>query len=72
MDNKLASSRKRSLRALDSLNFFLAEVKYAGYDAAFLTMAAIAGVALLFFWFAMPETKASLGQKTGEVGEQQA
>jgi len=47
-------------------------VKYAGYHTAFLTMAAIAGVALLFFWFAMPETKASLGQKTGEVGEQQA
>jgi predicted MFS family arabinose efflux permease len=32
-------------------------VKYAGYNAAFLTTAAIATVALFCFWFAMPETK---------------
>jgi predicted MFS family arabinose efflux permease len=37
-------------------------VKYAGYHAAFLTMAAIAGIALIVFWLLMPETKASLGQ----------
>ncbi len=33
-------------------------VKYAGYNVAFLAMAAIASVALAVFWFAMPETKA--------------
>jgi MFS family permease len=32
-------------------------VKYAGYDAAFLSLAAIATVALLVFWTLMPETK---------------
>jgi len=37
-------------------------VKYAGFHAAFITMAAIAGVALVFFWFAMPETKAERDQ----------
>ncbi len=34
-------------------------VKAAGYDAAFLTLAGIAGVALLVFGLAMPETQAS-------------
>lgn len=32
-------------------------VKYAGYHAAFLSLAAIATVALLVFWTLMPETK---------------
>jgi predicted MFS family arabinose efflux permease len=31
--------------------------KSAGYNAGFLTMAAIAAVALAFFWYFMPETK---------------
>lgn len=34
-------------------------VQRAGYDAAFLTLAAIAWVALVFFWLAVPETKRS-------------
>jgi MFS family permease len=32
-------------------------VEYAGYQAAFLTLAAVATVALLIFWTLMPETK---------------
>ena len=32
-------------------------VKYAGYQAAFLSLAAVAAVALLIFWTLMPETK---------------
>ena len=32
--------------------------QHAGYNASFLTMAVIALVALVVFWFAMPETKA--------------
>jgi MFS family permease len=32
-------------------------VKYAGYQAAFLSLAAVATVALLIFWTLMPETK---------------
>lgn len=33
-------------------------VQRAGYNVGFLTLAAIAAVALVVFWFAMPETKA--------------
>jgi predicted MFS family arabinose efflux permease len=44
-------------------------VKYAGYDAAFLSMAVIALSALVFFWFAMPETKV---ERDWQIGEQQA
>jgi predicted MFS family arabinose efflux permease len=29
----------------------------AGYNAAFLTLAGVAAVGLLLFWFAMPETR---------------
>ena len=36
--------------------------KSAGYNASFLTMSAIATVALLFFWFFMPETKSVSSQ----------
>jgi len=32
-------------------------VKYAGYQAAFLSLAGVAAVALLIFWTLMPETK---------------
>jgi MFS family permease len=32
-------------------------VEYAGYQAAFLSLAAVAAVALLIFWTLMPETK---------------
>ncbi len=39
----------------NSLAGFVA--KSAGYNASFLTMAAIAAIALAFFWFFMPETK---------------
>lgn len=41
----------------NSLAGFVA--KSAGYNASFLTMAAIATVALIFFWFFMPETKST-------------
>jgi MFS family permease len=34
----------------------------AGYSAAFLVLAAIAGAGLLLFWLAMPETKTVAGQ----------
>ncbi|MEG3897190.1 MULTISPECIES: MFS transporter [unclassified Microcoleus] len=34
-------------------------VQKAGYNAGFLTLAAIAAVALAVFWFAMPETKSN-------------
>lgn len=37
-------------------------VKHAGYNAGFLTMAAIAGLALALFWFLMPETKTTEGE----------
>lgn len=42
-----------------SLSMLLAGfiVKYAGYQAAFLSLAAVAAVALLIFWTLMPETK---------------
>jgi MFS family permease len=42
-----------------SLSMLLAGliVEYAGYQAAFLTLAAVATVALLIFWTLMPETK---------------
>ena len=32
----------------------------AGYDAAFLTLAAIAALGALLFWLAMPETRAAV------------
>jgi predicted MFS family arabinose efflux permease len=35
-------------------------VQWAGYRAGFVTLAAIAAIALLVFWFAMPETKVSM------------
>ncbi|MEH1828601.1 MAG: MFS transporter [Nostoc sp.] len=41
----------------NSLAGFIA--KSAGYNASFLSMAAIAAVALAFFWFFMPETKST-------------
>jgi predicted MFS family arabinose efflux permease len=43
--------------------------KSAGYNASFLTMAAIAAVALIFFWFFMPETKpnAQPGKRLDEI-----
>jgi MFS family permease len=37
-------------------------VQAAGYDAGFLMLAAIAGLALLFYAFAMPETRPHAGQ----------
>jgi MFS family permease len=42
-----------------SLSMILAGliVEYAGYPAAFLSLAAVAAVALLIFWTLMPETK---------------
>src|SRR5215475_6063391 len=42
-----------------SLSMLLAGliVEYAGYQAAFLSLAAVAAVALLIFWTLMPETK---------------
>ena len=42
-----------------SLSMLLAGliVEYAGYQAAFLSLAAVATVALLIFWTLMPETK---------------
>jgi MFS family permease len=40
-------------------------VNAAGYNAGFLALAAIAGLALLFYAFAMPETRAH----TGEIGQ---
>ena len=41
-----------------SSNFLVgALVKHFGFDAGFIAMALLAVVALLFFWFAMPETK---------------
>jgi MFS family permease len=38
-------------------------VKFGGYHAGFLTMAAIAAIALGFFWYCMPETKVSAAQE---------
>ncbi|KRP47974.1 Major Facilitator Superfamily protein [Pseudomonas libanensis] len=38
----------------DSLAGFV--VQQAGYNAAFLTLAGVAGIALLLLWLAMPET----------------
>jgi MFS family permease len=35
-------------------------VQWAGYRAGFVTLAAIAAIALLVFWFAMPETSVSM------------
>jgi predicted MFS family arabinose efflux permease len=34
--------------------------EWAGYRAGFVTLAAIAAIAPLVFWFAMPETKVSM------------
>ena len=50
---------------------------YAGYTAAFLTLAAIAGAALILFWAAVPETwqpdvKLGAGQAAGERDVAQA
>ena len=89
----------RASRALDALNFFLADVRgglgpylaiylltvrnwneaeisttlaglivvNAGYSAAFLTLAAIAGTGLALFWLAMPETwRPNEGPATGK------
>ena len=36
-------------------------VKAAGFDAGFITLAAIAAAAAIFFALAMPETRGSLG-----------
>jgi MFS family permease len=51
-----------------SLSMLLAGliVEYAGYQAAFLSLAAVATVALLIFWTLMPETKefATAGRDT--------
>jgi hypothetical protein len=51
-----------------SLSMLLAGliVKYAGYQAAFLSLAAVATAALLIFWTLMPETKPAA---TGSGGE---
>ena len=51
-----------------SLSMLLAGliVKYAGYQAAFLSLAAVAAAALLIFWTLMPETKPAAG--LGEPG----
>ncbi len=38
-------------------------VQAAGYDAAFVTLAAIAGAAFILLWLAMPETRISSGDK---------
>jgi MFS family permease len=43
-------------------------VEYAGYQAAFLSLAAVATVALLIFWTMMPETKefATAGRESAD------
>ncbi len=38
-------------------------VVMAGYEAAFLTLAAIAAIGTVLFWVAMPETRASIGSR---------
>ncbi len=43
-------------------------VQQAGYDAAFLTLAAIAGVAFAFFWLSVPETKTETRSGTNAWG----
>lgn len=43
-------------------------IREAGYNAAFLTLAAIAAVAFLLLWFGVPET---LGFKSGPTARQQ-
>jgi hypothetical protein len=42
--------------------------QYAGYQAAFLSLAAVATAALLIFWTLMPETKpaATGGRESGQ------
>jgi predicted MFS family arabinose efflux permease len=42
--------------------------KEAGYNASFLTMAAIAALALVFFWFFMPETKSTAHPVSSKSG----
>ena len=45
----------------------------AGYSAAFLTLAAIAGAGLLLFWLAMPETWKGEGtRQSPEVARSEA
>ena len=56
-----------------SLSMLLAGliVEYAGYQAAFLSLAAVAAVALLIFWTLMPETKefATAGREAADRTE---
>jgi MFS family permease len=42
-------------------------VVWAGYDAAFLTLAMIAAVGAVVFWLVMPETRDSLAANTGHT-----
>jgi MFS family permease len=42
-------------------------VVWAGYDAAFLTLATIAAVGAVVFWLVMPETRDSLAANTGHT-----
>jgi MFS family permease len=53
-----------------SLSMLLAGliVEYAGYQAAFLSLAAIATVALLVFWALMPETKPAADRRQRRPG----
>ena len=45
-------------------------VKAAGFDAGFLMLAAIAGLALLFYAFAMPETRAAERSRLTTVADE--
>jgi MFS family permease len=42
-------------------------VEHAGYDAAFVTLATVAGIALMFFWRVMPETNRASSLATQPV-----